>query len=1149
MTLFRQLIVTGLFILALFFSRHVFAAPPANFQTSQIIGSGLTNPTGFDIAPDGRIFILQQSGAVRIYKNGQLLATPFATLPVTLAGGDLGLLGVAFDPNFVSNHYVYFYYTSDEGHNTLARYDATGDVASGGPFILYQSIEITQQFHAGGTVEFGLDGKIYLSLGDNQYPPNSQDLSTPDGKILRINPDGSIPSDNPFVGQADKLPEIWAYGLRNPFRFQFDHTSGRLYVGDVGQDNWEEVNIITRGGNYGWPTCEGTCGVSGMINPTYTYSHSGQSSSITGGLVYRSQLFPAPYQDSYFFGDYARGFIKRLSLDANGNSTGVNDFDLSAGSIVDLKQAPDGTVYYLTIFPARLYQITYTTGNHLPTAMASADVTDGPEPLTVHFSSQGSIDPDGTQLTYNWNFGDGTNSTDANPTKIYTTRGTYTVSLTVSDGVYQVQAAPLTIRAGTLPTLTIASPIDHATYRAGDTINYSVSATDSHNQNLPDSAFKIDVLFHHHTHTHPYLVISGQRTGQFPIPTTGETSSDVWYEFKVTATDSDGIFTTQSVQIYPEKINLTLTTNPPNLKILIDSLMISTPTTIESVVGFQHEVSVPAMQVLNGTYYQFDSWSDGGSHKHFMTTPSTDASLTATFRTTPPFNVSYYNNINLSGAPVLTRTEGVIDHNFGSGSPDPLVNNDNFSARYIKQHHFNTGSYKFETLSDDGVRLYIDNSLVIDRWVDQGPIPYSATVNMTEGDHEIKLEYYEHGGGALIRLDWNPASTQPPIPTPTPNGQSITSYTLINADTDQPIANYNPMPPNATLDLSTLPTTHLNVRANTSPTTVGSVKFGYDANANFQTENTAPYALVSDNNGDYFSWTPTTGAHTINATPYTGPNATGTAGTNLLLNITVTGGGPTPTPSGQSVASYTLINADTDLPIAAYDPIPSNATIDLNTLPTRNLNVRANTSPATVGSVKFGYDANADYRLESYLPYAMASDNNGNYLPFTPTVGAHTITGTPYTGAFGGGTAGTVLVLHFTIVDGESTPTPTPVNSQSITSLTLINADTDQPIAAFNPLNTGATLSLSALPTTHLSIRANSNPPTVGSVKFGYDANANFRTENFVPYAFVGDNNNGDYLPWTPTTGSHTVVVTPYTGQNAGGIAGTSITIQFNVTN
>ena len=160
---------------------------------------------------------------------------------------------------------------------------------------------------------------------------------------------------------------------------------------------------------------------------------------------------------------------------------------------------------------------------------------------------------------------------------------------------------------------------------------------------------------------------------------------------------------------------------------------------------------------------------------------------------------SYYNNITLSGAPALSRNEGVIDHDFGGGSPDPLINVDNFSARYTKTHYFAAGNYVFNTLSDDGVRLYIDGSVIIDKWIDQGATPYSAAIALTEGNHDIRFEYYDHGGGAVVKLNWDqvidPTSTPTPSPTPTgaagptptgapTSGQAVTSFTLINADTD-----------------------------------------------------------------------------------------------------------------------------------------------------------------------------------------------------------------------------------------------------------------------------------------------------------------------------------------------------------------------------
>jgi len=284
-TYYRLLSSIAITLLTLLISSNTaHAAPPTNFQTSQVIGSGLEGPSAFEFAPDGRIFILERTGKIRIYSNGQLLPTPFAELP-SAATGDRGLIGIAFDPEFTSNHYVYFYYTGLDLLNRLVRYDASGDVGTNGPFILYQTKFISEQLHVGGSIRFGPDGKLYFAVGDNGYPPNAQNLQNPHGKILRINKDGSIPTDNPFFGNSNALPEIWAYGFRNPWRFQFDSATGRLYGGDVGDFDFEELNLIQKAGNYGWPYAEGNCIGCPYINPIHAYSHDGMSSAVTGGPV------------------------------------------------------------------------------------------------------------------------------------------------------------------------------------------------------------------------------------------------------------------------------------------------------------------------------------------------------------------------------------------------------------------------------------------------------------------------------------------------------------------------------------------------------------------------------------------------------------------------------------------------------------------------------------------------------------------------------------------------------------------------------------------------------------------------------------------------------------------------------------------------
>lgn len=786
-----KIILSTLFFLIGFFIAitPALAAPPANFQTTLKIGSGLTAPTGFDIAPDGRIFILQRTGEIKIYKNGQLLPNNFAVLPSD-TNGDKGLIGLTFDPDFLNNHNVYFYYVGTDQINRLVRFDATTDTGTNGPLVLYESSDQAMQLHQGGTIEFGPDGKLYLSIGDNGKFANSQDLTTIRGKILRLNKDGTTPPDNPFVNTLGAKKEIWAYGFRNPFRFQFDPATGNLFEGDVGEATWEEINLVKAGKNYGWPNCEGVCNPSNPLytDPIYSYNHNGGSAAVVGGPVYHGQMFPSNYQGRLFFGDYALGFIKTLSLDSNGNSTGVSDFDNSSGSVVDMKVDPkDGSLYYLTIFPGNLYQVTYSTGVKVPIASASADILTGNSPLTVHFSSSGSLDPNGLALTYNWNFGDNTNSNLANPTKIYNTSGKYIVSLTVGNGTYTALAPPIIIQVGTPPTLTISSPTNGATYKAGDVINYSASATDSNGQTLADSAISTTVVFHHQTHIHPFLGPITGKSGQFTIPTTGEVSADTWYEIDVTATDSNGLTTTSAVFIYPIKVNLTFNTNISGLNVLLNGQPTQTPTTIQGVVNFVRTLGVPLVQVLNGVVYSFHQWSDGGAVSHNIITPNSDTTYTANFDQAQPFSGQYFTNQTLSGTPTLTRQDNQIDFDWSTTPPDPSIPHDHYSVRWTKSQYFPAGRYTFTASSDDGSRLYIGNNLVINNWVDQAFTAKSADVDLTAGNHDIRMEYYQNAGGALVKLSWDYALIQPsalptptttPTPTPSPTGTPIPNQKL-----------------------------------------------------------------------------------------------------------------------------------------------------------------------------------------------------------------------------------------------------------------------------------------------------------------------------------------------------------------------------------
>jgi glucose/arabinose dehydrogenase len=225
--------------------------------------------------------------------------------------------------------------------------------------VLYQDPQDANSEHHGGAVNFGNDGKLYFTTGEHFDAAAAQSLSSPRGKIHRINPDGTVPTDNPFYdGTGPNVDSIWARGLRNPYRAYYDKPSGRLFVGDVGgNDNAisEEVDLGAAGANYGWPNSEGSCSAP-CTSPIYSYPHNGRDAAITGGFVYHGTQFPSSYQGSYFFADYGQNWIRRLTLDSSGNVTGVVNFEPADGTldgpygdIVYLSEGPDGALYYVDL--------------------------------------------------------------------------------------------------------------------------------------------------------------------------------------------------------------------------------------------------------------------------------------------------------------------------------------------------------------------------------------------------------------------------------------------------------------------------------------------------------------------------------------------------------------------------------------------------------------------------------------------------------------------------------------------------------------------------------------------------------------------------------------------------------------------------------
>ena len=614
-------------------ARETVAAPPDGFL-DHLVTEGLSLPTDVAFAPDGRVFVTQQHGAIRVIDGGVLLPDPAITIPVG-TGGDRGLLSLALDPSFSSNGYVYTYATSSSLRQRITRWTMTGNtIDPASALVLLENPLTWSGFLNAGAVRFGDDGKLYATLGSNGTGMGAQDLAMLEGKLLRINPDGSVPADNPFAATPGARSEIYSTGFRNPWRMEFG-PDGKPIIGDVGEGSFEKIVRAEMGANYGWPTVEGDCRPScGAITPPLTViPHEGSGAAVVGGPVLQLGTFPAEYAGDLFFGDYVQARIMHASLAPDGSVTDVDVFmeEPALGALVGLREGPDGCLWYLTIFPGKLRRVCFGGASPVEAA-ATSDVSYGALPLPVAFSGDGSV---GTGLTYAWTFGDGASSTDPNPSHTYTTQGVYTATLTVTDGT-NTASESLTVWAGYLPPeVTSMAPPDGTTFNAGDVVAFAAEAEDPMTgEPLPDAAFTWRIYLHHNIHVHSPYETNGAKSGMFTIHDDHrehESDADVWYRFELIVTDAQGLSTVVSREIFPNTATLTLTTNPPGIPIVLDFQPTSTPYVAETVVGFTRTLEAPSPVVKDGVVYEFDFWSDGGAREHDIVMPAADASRMATY--------------------------------------------------------------------------------------------------------------------------------------------------------------------------------------------------------------------------------------------------------------------------------------------------------------------------------------------------------------------------------------------------------------------------------------------------------------------------------------------------------------------------------------
>ena len=704
--------------------------------TQEVLTDKLDGPTSFAFAPDGRIFITQKAGTVRVWQNGELLPQNFIDISHEVnQTADRGLLGIAVHPNYPATPYVYLSYVYEpleaKGYNDsgarvsrVLRVEAdpaNSNVArDGGAFVIVGAngtwdkignpdapdkppftcvdenggpvrdcLPAESTAHTADMLRFGPDGALYVANGDGSVNDainiRAQDVNSLAGKILRIDPfSGNGYPNNPFYDgdPGSNRSKVWAFGLRNPFRFTLHPTTGELWVGEVGNNVWEEISRGGRGANFGWPCFEGPDQASGqeacqplfngsqpVTYAVHAYPHAQGLGAAIGGDFYTGTAYPAQYRNAYFFADYNGGIIQTITY--NGATPSVNLFASNVYGPVQISRGPDGSLYVLSIVLGSLSRIRYGAGpdtpaavgalpgsnntvggsaaplgaatgastaaasapapapvneNGAPLAVALAEPAAGRAPLAVTFSAAESSDPDSDRLTYLWNFGDGGTSRLPNREHTYQENGLYTATLTVFDGKGKSSSNAVQINVGNDPPAPqILSPTPDTVYRIGDVVQFSGEATDTEDGPLAADTLVWEAVLHHKEHIHYDFYNGTGASGQLTYEDHGDAT---YLELCLIAHDSAGLEGRQCIDLRAQEVVYTFRTLPEGAPLLYAGSRYVTPFKVTTYVNAQRSIGAPSEPADGLT---FTSWSDGGEIRHQLTIGESDQTLIAIY--------------------------------------------------------------------------------------------------------------------------------------------------------------------------------------------------------------------------------------------------------------------------------------------------------------------------------------------------------------------------------------------------------------------------------------------------------------------------------------------------------------------------------------
>ncbi len=644
-------------------TRSVWAANPPPEFADVVVADEIYAPVQLAMAPDGRVIVLTDSGLAQLIKNDQLQGTPFFDIRNKVEdNGDRGLFSMAFDNNFSVNGFVYVMYTFDTnggddgiGETRLSRMTVNGDTASNEVVLFDDFPAADVLLHYGGAVEMGPDGKLYVTVGDHLIGANGQDRTNIKGTVLRLNPDGSIPTDNPFYAELSGTNRaIYAYGLRNPWQTAKHPVTGEIFISDVGSSAYEELNVLAAGANYGWFLAEGPKdpndpAQASFVDPLWSFPHFGveqgaafEGCAIIGGSFYETPnpTFPSEYRGQYFTGDYCTGRIVTVDPDTGQANVFMDGFV----EMVDMAVSPtNGDLYYIdrsfngdNAFPkGGVGKITYIgvqTDITITTAPSDVSIAVGGDAsFFVGISAPGDV-------TYQWARNGqpivGANGARYTLDNVSAADDLAEFTVEVSNGQQSIQSEPAVLRITNntvpVPTIGIVTGADGG-YRAGDPIGFSGSATDAEDGAIPAADLRWEVRLNHDAHDHALSNGVVGDSGSFTVPPAIETDTDVWVTLYLTAVDSEGTSTTVTRRVDPRIVTITLATDPTGLNVSLEGGNHQAPFSFDSVSGVDREIGAPTQQTVGGTTFTFASWSDGLARNEIRTTPNADVTWTASY--------------------------------------------------------------------------------------------------------------------------------------------------------------------------------------------------------------------------------------------------------------------------------------------------------------------------------------------------------------------------------------------------------------------------------------------------------------------------------------------------------------------------------------